>query len=253
MTAVSFIPIFFMSTIMAVCDAFVLPVSSSTRQSSRIHYTSIRSLSPFNIDIESSSDLTMLSTSSLSPLSQLHSSSLLIDTALIQFDGSSTSIATALGYIVGIASLLLYTPIAVRILRTKSASGLAVTTWYCKVLSFTCTDVYNIKNGFPLAAFSETIMITVEALAVLLLVTNYQKKWDGTTAGLGILYVATTAWALLSPSSASDASGSWGPSSTALAAAQIMATLLNSAALLPQLHQNMTRRSSGGYSPVTAM
>lgn len=132
MTAVSFIPIFFMSTIMAVCDAFVLPVSSSTRQSSRIHYTSIRSLSPFNIDIESSSDLTMLSTSSLSPLSQLHSSSLLIDTALIQFDGSSTSIATALGYIVGIASLLLYTPIAVRILRTKSASGLAVTTWYCK-------------------------------------------------------------------------------------------------------------------------
>eukprot|EP00956_Cyclotella_meneghiniana_P004562 scaffold5629_cov48-Cyclotella_meneghiniana.AAC.3 len=221
-----------------------------THQSSRIHYhTSISSLSSLNIDSYFDSTVSLTTSSS-----HLHSSSLLIDTALLQqFDNSNTSLATTLGYIVGIASLLLYTPIVIRILRTQSASGLALSTWYCKVLSFTCTDVYNIRNGFPVAAFSETVVITIEALMVLLLVTYYQKKWDDNTVGMGIVYVLLTAWALLAPNTLDTGSSSWGPSPTVLAAAQIMATLLNSAALLPQLHQNMTRKSSGGYSPITAM
>lgn len=82
---------------------------------------------------------------------------------------------------------------------------------------------------------------------VLCLVTYYQKKLDGTTVSLAGVYCICTAWALLSPQNAD-----WGPSSEVIATAQIIATVLNSAALLPQLYQNFARRSSGDYSPVTA-
>lgn len=91
------------------------------------------------------------------------------------------------------------------------------------------------------------MVITVEACAVLLLVTNYQKKWDGRTYGLIGMYLTLTAWALFSPQDAA-----WGPNTETVAMAQIIATVLNSAALVPQLYQNFHRKSSGDYSPVTA-
>ena len=91
------------------------------------------------------------------------------------------------------------------------------------------------------------MVITVEACAVLLLVTYYQKKWDGRTYGLVGVYLTLTAWALFSPQNAA-----WGPNAETVAIAQIIATVLNSAALIPQLYQNFRRKSSGDYSPVTA-
>lgn len=169
-----------------------------------------------------------------------------LDSSLL-LSTSSTNIAIALGYFVGVASLLLYTPIAIRLLRTKSADGLAISTWWCKLAAFTCTDIYNIRNGFPIAAFSETVVITFEALIVLMLVAYYQKQWNENTASLVGLYLALTAWALFSPSNAA-----WGPTEEFVASAQVVATFLNSAALIPQLHLNFCQRSSGGYSPVTA-
>jgi mannose-P-dolichol utilization defect protein 1 len=98
-----------------------------------------------------------------------------------------------------------------------------------------------------LAAFSETVVITVEALIVLILVSYYQKKMDGMTIGMGGIYCVMTAWALLSPQNVE-----WGPTAEVIACAQIIATVLNGAALLPQLYQNFVRKSSGDYSPVTA-
>ena len=157
------------------------------------------------------------------------------------------SIAQILGYFIGVASLLLYTPIAVRILRTKSANGLVLSTWWLKLSAFTCTDVYNIKNGFPIEAFSETVVITVEAAVVLGLVAYYQKKLNGGTFGLMGMYVALTVWALFSPEDAS-----WGPTEEGIALAQVAATVMNASALVPQLAQNFQRKSSGDYSPITA-
>lgn len=65
------------------------------------------------------------------------------------------------------------------------------------------------------------------------------------TVSLAGAYCLLTAWALCSPENV-------GPTTEVVAAAQIVATVLNSAALLPQLYQNFVRRSSGDYSPVTA-
>ena len=64
------------------------------------------------------------------------------DTSILLSSNDDTvlkSLAEALGYLIGAASVLLYTPIAVRIVRTKSANGLAVSTWWLKL---TCMIVY---------------------------------------------------------------------------------------------------------------
>jgi len=157
------------------------------------------------------------------------------------------SLATQLGYAVGAGSVMLYTPIAVRLLRQKSAEGLTIATWVCKLASFTCTDVYNIRNGFPVAAFSETIVITFESAAVLVLCAMYQNRVNGLTCAMAGAYLAAAAWALLSP-----VDSPLGISTDAISALQLTALLLNTASVLPQLRQNFERKSSGDYSPVTA-
>ena len=173
----------------------------------------------------------------------LSSSTTYLSNSMIE-DGDTTtalkSVAETLGYLIGAASILLYTPIAIRIIRTKSADGLTISTWWLKLTSFTCTDVYNIRNNIPFSAFSETLVITFEAALVLALVTYYQTRIDITTFVLMGMYLTITTWAL------NEASGEW------ISIAQILATVLNTSALLPQLKQNFDRQSSGDYSPITA-
>ena len=154
------------------------------------------------------------------------------------------SIATGLGYTIGAASILLYSPIAIRVLRTKSAEGLTISTWWLKLSSYTCTDVYNLRNGFPISAFSESLVITVEAAVVLGLVAFYQGRTVQTCV-LAVIYFIVTSWALFAPSSL-------GPTDEMIAFAQEFSIVLNVVALLPQLKQNFEQKSSGGYSPITA-
>jgi len=180
--------------------------------------------------------------------------SIISSSSAVVADGGSTdavalkSIAEALGYLIGAASLLLYTPIAVRIIRTKSADGLAVSTWWLKLTSFTCTDVYNVKNGFPFAAFSETFVITLESAIVLGLILYHQKRINDSTLLACLAYLAITSWALFSPSFTFP----YGPPNEWIDAAQILSIALSASALVPQLKQNFDRRSSGDYSPITA-
>ncbi|KAL7466760.1 hypothetical protein ACHAXS_007048 [Conticribra weissflogii] len=172
----------------------------------------------------------------MAPIIPLSSSLQILPTELILVAETETSslkpLAETLGYVLGGASLLLYTPIAVRVLRQKSADGLTVSTWWLKLTSYTCTDAYNFKKGFPITAFSETLVITFEAMVILSLVSFYQKKLNRGTFALASLYLTLTTWLF--------------------ALAQVSATLLNTFALVPQLWQNYQRKSSGDYSAVTS-
>jgi mannose-P-dolichol utilization defect protein 1 len=73
------------------------------------------------------------------------------------------------------------------------------------------------------------------------LVTYYQKLLNTTTLLLTISYLTIAIWALFSP----NVLESW------IAYSQILATVLNTSALLPQLKQNFDLQSSGDYSAVT--
>ena len=86
------------------------------------------------------------------------------------------AIAGALGYVVGAGSLALYTPILLRVGRSGDASGLTLSTWWLKLASYTCSDVYSFANGYPLSTYLETLIITVEAALVLAVVAAYQRR-----------------------------------------------------------------------------
>ena len=152
----------------------------------------------------------------------------------------SSMLAVGLGYLVGAGSLLLYAPIGYRVCRERDASGLTLSTWWLKLASYTCSDVYSYSNAYPLSTYIETLIITAQAATVLAIVAFYQKRVDASFVALAIGYAGATMWALTAAP----------PQAVALG--QAAATLLNTGALLPQLALNYERRSPGEYSPVTA-
>jgi mannose-P-dolichol utilization defect 1 len=157
--------------------------------------------------------------------------------------GAVDLVAHGLGYLVGFGSLLLYTPIAIRISRQRSADDLALSTWWLKVISYTCSDVYGYANGYNLSTYAETLIITIEAAVVLILVGYFQCKLFqrdfyfpfGTYLLLTLVVIVNAA--------------RWMP---IIAAGQALSTILNVCAILPQLRLNHQRQTSGDYSPVTA-
>lgn len=152
----------------------------------------------------------------------------------------ATFVATALGYVLGLGSLLLYTPIAVRVFRQKHADGLVISTWWLKLCSYTCSDIYFFTNSYPLSTYVETLIITIEATVVLGLVSFYQKRMDTQFWCLLVVYLAFSVYGLtMAP-----------PSLIALG--QVSSAALNTAALLPQFYLNYTNRTKGDYSPLTA-
>lgn len=153
-------------------------------------------------------------------------------------DGASL-LAQGLGYLVGAGSFLLYTPIAVRIVRQKNADGLTVSTWWLKLASYTVTDVYNFTRGYPLSTYVETLVITAEALVLLLLVSYFQKSLDVKFAACAVAFGLFAAFLLRAPPEV-------------LALGQGSTAVLNAGALVPQFLLNARLRQAGGYSPVTA-
>mmetsp|Transcript_10873 Transcript_10873/g.20049 ORF Transcript_10873/g.20049 Transcript_10873/m.20049 type:complete len:407 (-) Transcript_10873:407-1627(-) len=172
---------------------------------------------------------------------------------------TATLAAQCLGYVVGAGSVLLYTPIALRVWRQKSAKGLAVETWWLKLSSYTCSDVYCFTRGYPLSTYVETVIIAVEAAVILVLVEFFQSGralfWklpsskttqqqllpspNRFTFGV-LLYLLITTWGLtVAPPQV-------------IAAGQLGAAALNTAALVPQFLLNYKGQTKGDYSPTTA-
>jgi mannose-P-dolichol utilization defect protein 1 len=148
-------------------------------------------------------------------------------------------VAQGLGYLVGAGSLLLYTPIVLRLCLQGTADGLAMSTWWTKIVSYTCSNIYAFTHGYPISTYAETIIITVEALVILVLVAYYQNRIDAQFGTGAIVFVGS---ALLLAN---------GPSEL-IAFGQASSAVLNTGALVPQFILNAQLQTSGDYSPITA-
>jgi mannose-P-dolichol utilization defect protein 1 len=156
-------------------------------------------------------------------------------------ENAGTFLATALGYVIGFGSLMLYTPIAVRIYRQKSADGTTMSTWWLKLVSYTMSDTYYMLKGYPLSTYVETLTITIEAAIILGLVGYYQRRLNATFGILFVVYLTISAYGLFG-----------GAPPQVVAVGQLAAGGLNSAALIPQFVLNYQKQSKGDYSPLTA-
>lgn len=149
------------------------------------------------------------------------------------------TVARGLGYAVAAGSLALYTPIALRVQRKKSADGLTLSTWWIKLSSYTCSDVYAYTHSYPFSQWGETLIITIEAAIILILATFYQKKM-GVNFFLGASAFCASVVVLLNAPAEVIALGQTG------------SALLNVIALFPQFAFNARHQTSGDYSPITA-
>jgi len=187
------------------------------------------------------------SRSEIAPVSSASSSSSSLsfsELALTAPSIDASSIAEGLGYLVGTGSLLLYTPIAVRVVRQGSADGLTISTWWLKLSSYTCAILYSFDQGYPLSTYLETVIIAVESLTILVLVAYYQRSLLEPKflafAGLFVTLVLTVAL-----------NNEVVPSEV-FAFGQTSSAVLNVGALLPQFALNARTRTAGDYSPITA-
>ena len=152
------------------------------------------------------------------------------------------AIANALGYLMGLGSLMLYTPIAIRLYRQKSADGTTLSTWMMKVASYTCNDLYYFANHYPFSTYIDTFFITVEASIVFALVVLYQHKGRDPVVWIFVsgYCISSILLYLISPPNL-------------LALSQLLAVVLNSGALVPQFLWNLKHRTKGDYSPITTL
>lgn len=160
---------------------------------------------------------------------------------LAMSDEDKSLLATALGYLIGFGSLLLYTPIAVRVVRQKSANGLALSTWWLKLGSYLCSDIFYITKNYPISTYIETLTITLEAAVVLFLVAYFQQSlFNVRFIGLASMFALLSVYGLMAAPPEVVAFG------------QVSSVVLNSGALLPQFMLNKRNQTKGDYSPVTA-
>lgn len=153
---------------------------------------------------------------------------------------SADFIADGLGFLLGIGSLALYTPILVRVVRKGNAEGIALSTFWLKLTAYCCADIYSFARGYPLSTYIDVLIITLEAALVLVTVAFLQRKLDASFVAAALALALACAWALVAAPM------------EYLALASVASTVLNTGALVPQIALNARRGSSGDYSPLTA-
>ncbi|CAJ1934818.1 unnamed protein product [Cylindrotheca closterium] len=154
----------------------------------------------------------------------------------------STVFAQILGYLVGVGSFALYSPIILRLWRQKqkAAEGLVLSTWWLKLTSYTASDIYYINQGYNLSTYIETLILALEAAVVLCLVAYYQTLANHRFKCQVTIFLAVSILLLLTAPIQLVALG------------QGISAVLNTGALIPQFILNHRRQKAGDYSPITA-
>lgn len=153
---------------------------------------------------------------------------------------SGDVVAKILGYTMGAGSLMLYSPIILKLLNTKRADGFSHETWIFNLVGLTAAVIYPFKKGFPLSTYVEILILCVQSFGILGLLCSYKGLLGEYMVGMGV-YLAT-AISLL----AIDI-----PTSI-LGLLQWVAILVCNYAQIPQiLLTYRTKRAS--WSPITAI
>mmetsp|Transcript_20364 Transcript_20364/g.57850 ORF Transcript_20364/g.57850 Transcript_20364/m.57850 type:complete len:343 (-) Transcript_20364:741-1769(-) len=151
------------------------------------------------------------------------------------------ALAELLGYVVGLGSFFLFTPIAVRLVLQKSADGLTMTTWWFHLCSYTFADIYAYRHDYPLSTYVESLICTVQVATILFLTAHYQRLLHKDAFRIRFLAYLITSYVLLFH----------GPKDV-IALGQLAVAIFTSSALIPQFLLNHKRQSAGDYSPITA-
>ncbi|KAK1781831.1 hypothetical protein QBC45DRAFT_27457 [Copromyces sp. CBS 386.78] len=97
-------------------------------------------------------------------------------------------ISKALGIGIVAASSIVKVPQIIKLVNSKSASGVSFLSYLLETSSLLTSLAYNVRNGFPFSTFGETALILGQNVIISVLVLKYSGR-----AGIAALFVAVLA------------------------------------------------------------
>ncbi|KAH8167483.1 hypothetical protein CIB48_g750 [Xylaria polymorpha] len=109
-------------------------------------------------------------------------------------DSDCLKLAISKGLGIGIvgASAIVKVPQIIKLLQSRSASGISFLSYLLETSSYLITLAYNLRNGFPFSTFGETALILGQNVVITVLVLNYSGR-----ASIAALFVAALAIAAI--------------------------------------------------------
>ena len=121
---------------------------------------------------------------------------LLLDINIEATDCIKLAISKGLGIGIIAASSIVKVPQILKLVNSKSASGISFLSYLLETSSYLITLAYNVRQGFPFSTFGETALILVQNVVISVLVLNYSGR--ATIAAAFVAALATSAFTLFS-------------------------------------------------------
>ncbi|KAK9425795.1 putative Mannose-P-dolichol utilization defect 1 protein-like protein [Seiridium unicorne] len=111
-------------------------------------------------------------------------------------DNECVKLAISKGLGIGIiaASSIVKVPQIIKLVQSRSASGISFLSYLLETSSYLISLAYNVRNGFPFSTFGETALIMGQNVVITILVLNYSGKQS--TAALFVAALAAAAFSL---------------------------------------------------------
>jgi mannose-P-dolichol utilization defect protein 1 len=87
-----------------------------------------------------------------------------------------TVIAKSLGYMIGIGAMALYSPIIIKLLKTKDSKGYSIQTWIFSIFGIGTQILYQYKKGFHISTYVELLITVVQSIGILGLISKFNGK-----------------------------------------------------------------------------
>ena len=86
------------------------------------------------------------------------------------------TIAGLLGYLMMAGAMLVYSPMIVQVVKTKSGEGLSRTAWGMSVIGFGGALCYQLSKGYPISTFGELIALTTQSVLLFSLMQYFDRS-----------------------------------------------------------------------------
>lgn len=111
-------------------------------------------------------------------------------------DAECLKLAISKGLGIGIiaASSIVKVPQIIKLMQSRSASGVSFLSYLLETSSYLISLAYNVRNGFPFSTFGETALILGQNVVITVLVLNYSGR--ASAAALLVAALAAAAFSL---------------------------------------------------------
>jgi mannose-P-dolichol utilization defect protein 1 len=121
---------------------------------------------------------------------------LLLDIDIEATDCIKLAISKGLGIGIIAASSIVKVPQIIKLINSKSASGISFLSYLLETSAYLIGLAYNVRQGFPFSTYGETGLILAQNVVIAVLVLHYSGK--ATAAGVFVAALGASAFTLFS-------------------------------------------------------